>query len=171
MIIFVSGTAGTGKTTVAKAISKKYGFNHLSAGELMRKKAKELNLSIVEFQKYLLSHPEIDKEIDNELLAYDNAVIESRVGPFLKQGYSIFLKADINIVAQRVAKRDNISLEEAKKVILKRNKLDRERFLKLYNIDIGDLFMYDLVLDTTFLSKPQMIDIILYAVGKILNPN
>jgi len=40
-LIFVLGGAGAGKSTLSKSISEKYGFHHMSVGQLLRDKQKE----------------------------------------------------------------------------------------------------------------------------------
>ena len=51
MIITISGTPGSGKSTVAKMIATKLGFKHYSTGDFMRQMAKERGISLEELSK------------------------------------------------------------------------------------------------------------------------
>ena len=47
-----------------------------------------------------------------------------------------------------MAERDGLSYEEARRQTLNRERLERERYLKYYGIDVDDLSIYDIVLNT-----------------------
>ena len=47
MIITISGKAGSGKSTVAKELAKQLNLQHFSIGDIMRKMAKEKNISVM----------------------------------------------------------------------------------------------------------------------------
>ena len=64
VVITISGPHGAGKSTIAKALAKHFGFRYLSAGEVFRKMAREYGMNIIEFTEYVSKHPEIDFEID-----------------------------------------------------------------------------------------------------------
>ncbi|PKP59186.1 MAG: cytidylate kinase [Candidatus Altiarchaeales archaeon HGW-Altiarchaeales-1] len=141
MIITLSGTIGSGKTTIASEISRQ-NFVHISAGGIMRKMAKERNLSLLDFSAYAEKNFEIDKEIDalqkslvkEEVKRGNNCVVEGRISWFvMKSDIKIFLDADIDVRA----KIKNRELSEYK------------RFKEIYSIDINDLRNYDLCINTS----------------------
>jgi CMP/dCMP kinase len=51
MIISLSGKAGAGRTTVAEIICEKLGYEHISVGNIKKKKAQEMGITILEFNK------------------------------------------------------------------------------------------------------------------------
>jgi cytidylate kinase len=68
--------------------------------------------------------------------------------------------------ADRVARRENISLEEARQKV---DDVDRERaeyIRKLYDTDIDDPLSYDLVLNSDRLNRVEMTELILQAMQK-----
>jgi len=71
------------------------------------------------------------------------------------RGYSdlrIRLTADLDERASRVAERENLSWEEAKERIVKRDRDNRERYREYYGLDMESLEIYDLIIDNTELS-------------------
>ena len=82
------------------------------------------------------------------------------------QSFKVYLKVDINVAAKRVFKdetrRDTekkfSTIEEQKKDIEKRYKLENERYLELYGVRKEDEANYDFVLDTTSLTPEQVAD-------------
>src|SRR3990167_7838739 len=105
MIISISGTPGSGKTTVAKMVAKKIGFNFYSLGELVGREALKLGLKTQEFyekDKFKVEGKMIslDKYLDKlqEDLGgkKDNFVIDSRLGfHFIPNSIKIFIYVDI----------------------------------------------------------------------------
>jgi len=143
LVITVSGLAGSGTTTLCKNLAKHYGFKHVYAGLIFRQMAKEMGMSLEEFQKYVELHPEIDREVDRrqvEAAKECNVVIEGRLAGWMVKNADlrIWLDAPIMERARRVAKREGISVEEAFVQIAEREKQNRKRYLNLYGIDIED---------------------------------
>jgi len=157
MIITLSGTIGSGKTTIAKEISK-LNFTYISAGDIMRQMAKERNLPLLELSSLAEKNFEIDKEIDriqkelaeNEVKKGNNCVVDGRISWFIvKSDLKFFFDADIETRAKRVSERELCSYEDAKKEIERREMSEHKRFKEIYNIDINDLRNYDLCINTS----------------------
>ena len=115
--------------------------------------AKELGMTLEEFQKYVELHPEIDREVDKrqvEAAKACNVVIEGRLAGWMVENadLKIWLDAPIMERAKRVARREGISVEEAFMQIAEREKQNRKRYLNLYGIDIDDKSIYDLIINT-----------------------
>jgi len=66
MIITISGKAGSGKSTVAKQLAKKLNLKHYSIGDIMRKLAKEKNISLNELSKLAEKDKTIDLTLDKK---------------------------------------------------------------------------------------------------------
>lgn len=74
--------------------------------------------------------------------------------------------APLDVRAKRIASRDHISEDEAIIQIIKRERSHRERFLRYYGIDILDLSVFDLVINTSYLLPEDVADIILGVISR-----
>ena len=63
----------------------------------------------------------------------------------------IHMVAPDSVRLERIAKRDKINYQEAKNRTLKRENCEKVRFKRRYGIDLDDLTIYDLVLNTSLL--------------------
>ncbi len=175
MRIIISGLAGTGKSSVAKHLARVFKLRHISAGDLMRDLAVKhgFNNSGEGFTKFI---KQVSKEIDDELnklvlkeLRKNNCVIDSRLMAYLFKGKAIriLLKSSFNTRAKRIAERDKISLTIAKRIINERDNNDVKRFNE-YGININDLSIYDLTLNTELVNKNSMNKIIEYFIKQTI---
>ncbi|RLF16054.1 MAG: cytidylate kinase [Thermoprotei archaeon] len=157
LVIAISGPPASGKTTHAKFIAKRFKLRYVSAGQLFRRLASELGLSLEEFHKLAETDPKYDRLVDErsiEEAKKGNVVLEGHLTAWIVRKYAdiaIYVKASLEARAMRLAKRDGKSLEEAMNEIRVREESNRQRYLKYYGIDIRDLTIFDLVIDTTYL--------------------
>ena len=178
MRVIISGSAGSGKSTAAKAIAKHFKLRHISAGDKARDIAKSLGFKTsgadyLKFHEYIKSHTSIDKKLDNLVikeLRKGNCVIDSRITAYLFKGkaYKIYLKVPEEVAAKRNSVREGVSFNEALTSIKKRNNEDAKRYKKLYNIDVNDLSVYDLVLDTSNFNINNMNNTLFSVLRKVL---
>lgn len=152
MIITVSGAPGTGTTTLARSLAAELGIRWINSGELFRKIAGERNVSVRELNRLAERGPEIDYLIDDAqkaLAKEGSGVFEGRLsGHLLPADLTILLKTDLRLRAERIAKRESKLLEDALQETRSREESEARRYKKYYNIDINDLSVYDLVLDS-----------------------
>ncbi|HZD12206.1 MAG TPA: AAA family ATPase [Candidatus Binatus sp.] len=155
MIITISGYHGTGKTTYAARLAKHEGLRHVSAGALFRKLAKEKGLTLEELGQLALKDPSIDRLIDEKTMAEaekGNVVIDGQIsGWILKEiaDLRIYLTTPDNIRIMRIAERDRLSLEEAKRQTINRERVQSERYKLHYGFKVEDRSIYNLILDTS----------------------
>jgi predicted cytidylate kinase len=175
MIITISGTPGSGKSTVAKAIARELNLKHYSAGDFMREIAESRGISLMDLTKLAGKDPSIDVEIENRtkhLALKDNFVIDARIAfHFIPKAIKIFLKTDPKVAALRIWKdiasqkrhteQQFKSEKEVYDGIIERRRIEIERYKKWYNIDFSDLNNYDFVLDTTNLTIEDSIQKVL----------
>jgi cytidylate kinase len=152
MIITVSGAPGTGTTTLARSLAAELGIRWINSGELFRKIAGEKNVSVRELNRLAERGPEIDYLIDDAqkaLAKEGSGVFEGRLsGHLLTADLTILLKTDLRLRAERIAKRESKLLEDALQETRSREESEARRYKKYYNIDINDLSVYDLVMDS-----------------------
>ena len=58
MILTISGKHGSGKSVIGKKIALALDIKYYSTGQAFRDLAKEMNMSLEEFTKYVENHPE-----------------------------------------------------------------------------------------------------------------
>ncbi|MCC6028880.1 MAG: cytidylate kinase family protein [Candidatus Korarchaeum sp.] len=175
--ICLSGMTGTGKSTLARKLAEKYGLKVVSGGEILkeiiageeslrdpgwweREQGEEALERRLEDSKYDL---EVDRRL-MELAKEGGYVLDSWTMAYLLDCEScikIFLKADFEARALRVAERDKISIEEAKRRIMIKEERSYRIYKGLYGFDIGkDLSPFHLVIDTTGLSPDDVFHVV-----------
>jgi len=65
VIITIGGTAGSGKSSVAKELAKRLGYKFYSAGDVRRKYALSKGISLAELNKQGEKDPFSDKMVDD----------------------------------------------------------------------------------------------------------
>ena len=171
MIISISGTPGSGKSTVGRLLAKKLNFKHYSSGDFMRDMAEEQKISLLELSKQAETDPTIDQEIDDRQIQLgikeDDFIIDARLGyHFIKKAKKIYLDADIDerskrILADIIRTEHNITLEKTKKDILTRQESEKRRYQEYYRLNPYDQSQYDLIIDTTKLTPKEVVEKIL----------
>jgi len=179
MIITISGSPGSGKSTVARMIAKRLNIQHFSIGDFMRDIAKEKGISMLEIGKLAETERWIDAKLDDRMMKLgineDNFIVDARIGfHFIPRSIKIFLTVDLEEGAKRIIKsesvrkeeKENTSLEETKKNIIQRQKSEKERYLNYYEVNHLDMKHYDIVIDTTHISPEEVVQKILAFIGK-----
>ena len=172
MIITISGKAGSGKSTIAKILSKRLGLKHYSVGDVMRKMAAEKGIPVLELNKMAEKDKSIDLELDSRLKILgkteDNFVIDGRLTAYFIPNAEarVFLSAKDKVRAQRIMKDKRIqekskSLKEMIGSIGKREESEKKRYKGYYNVDYTKKKLYNCIIDTTNLSPDEV-------VGKIM---
>ncbi len=167
MIITISGAPGTGTTTLARGLAASLGLRWVNSGDLFRRIASEKNISVKEMNRLAEKGPEIDYQIDDaqKALARDGSgIFEGRIsGHLLPADLKVLLKADLRARAERIARRESKLPEDAMQETRAREESEARRYKKYYNIDINDLSVYDLVVDTGRFNEAQTFSIVLAA--------
>ena len=170
--ITISGLTGSGKSSLAEFLSKELELKHITIGKIFRDIAEERGIDIAEYDK--ISEEAVNKEADKRTLQLSitgGYVIEGRLASLASGKYSdlkIFLTAPIEVRAERVSKRNNISFDAAFHKVEERDKAVTKRYMDLYGIDLLDLSIYDLVLNNEKISKDETGELVLYIIKKML---
>ncbi|WP_088334989.1 (d)CMP kinase [Methanopyrus sp. KOL6] len=183
VVITIGGLPGSGTTTMARRLAEHYDLKHVYAGKIFREMAKERDMDIEEFSKVAENNPEIDLEIDRrqrEAAEKGDVILEGRLAAFVAAGeldhvkgpdlatLKIWLKAPLEVRSERVAKRERIDVEEARRRIQEREKSELKRYKEIYGVDPTDLSLYDLVLDTSRWSEAETFSILKAAIDPLL---
>ena len=99
MIITVSGSPGTGTTTLARSSRGELDHMSVNSGELFRKLPDEKNISVKEMNRVAEKGPEIDYMIDDAQKAMakeGRGIFEGRLsGHLLTADLKVLLKTDL----------------------------------------------------------------------------
>jgi cytidylate kinase len=153
VVIAVSGFHGSGRSTHAKRLAEALGLRYVSSGTIFRQMAEERGLTLEEMSRLTEENPEFDKLIDDrarEESGKGGVVVDATLSGWICEDpdLRIFLTAPLKARVRRIAEREGIGLEEAREETLVRAESERERFMAYYGVDVSDLSVYDLVLNT-----------------------
>ncbi len=168
MRITISGPPGSGTTTVAKLLAERLGFKLISAGELFRRLAAERGMTLEEFSRYAESNPDIDFYIDKlqrEMAnREDDVVVEGRLsGWMVKDAFKVWIYASPEVRYRRIAKREGKDLSRVKNETKRREELEKRRYKKFYSIDLDDISVYHLAINSDHFRPEEIVEIILKA--------
>ena len=174
-IITLSGTPGSGKSTVGNLLKEKTGLKYVYSGMIFRDTAEKYNMSLEDFGRYCEKNMEIDKELDDyqlEILKKGNIILEGRLAGWIAyknniSALKVFLDTNIDIRASRIVNREGSDIEIRKREIIKREKSEVKRYKKYYDIDLNDDSIYDLVIDSGDKTPEEIVDIIFTRFKKI----
>jgi cytidylate kinase len=155
MLITVSGPAGSGKSTLAASLADRLGYDHVSGGDIFREIAAERDLTPLELNRRAEEDDQIDRDLDRRLRSTarerDDLVLESRLAGWMAGEFAdlkLWLDAPLDVRAARIADREEKSIETAREETVARADSEALRYEEYYGIDIADLGIYDLVVNT-----------------------
>ena len=153
LVIAVSGLHGSGRSTHAIRLSETFGLRYVSSGTIFRQMAEERGLSLEEMSKLTDEDPEFDKLIDERAkqeASKGDMVLDATLAGWMAEDadLKIYLMTPPEASVKRIAEREDMSLEDAEKETKVRAESERLRFIEYYDIDITDLSIYDVILNT-----------------------
>ena len=156
MIITLGGLPGSGKTTVARILADKLKLEYINAGDIFRNLAAKKGMTLEEFGFFAERNPNIDKAIDKKLLEIarrDNVILEGRLAGIMLElndveALKIWLEAPLEVRVDRISGRYTKSSEASLADTQMREKSEWDRYYNIYHVDIRDLGVYNLVIQT-----------------------
>jgi len=156
IVITIDGDSGAGKGTIADYIASRLGLYHFSASDVFHSIAEDRGISHVELAQK--ADKKVDLEVDRRTLERgleNNCVIDSRIASWVLGEYSdlrIYVTADLEERAKRIAAREDISYEKALEDTEKRDEENSRRYKEYYGINTGEMDIYDVIIDNTDMS-------------------
>ncbi len=190
LIITISGTPGSGKSTIAQKIADKLDAERIYVGGIRRELAKDKGMTLAELNIYAATHPETDVDVDNmvsqkakELVKKSTVIVEGRtMFHFLPDSIKLYIKSNFDTGAERIwkslqtdkDKKDRneakvSNLDELKVKLHERVGSDIMRYKKYYNINHTDLTNYDIIIDTTKLNPQEAVQKTLKEIKDLTN--
>ncbi len=176
--------AGTGKSTLSKKLAKKYNLKCYSGGDALKELANAEGYDAscqgwwespegLRFLNDRINDPKFDKAVDAKLLQYaeqGNVLLDSWTMPWLlKEGFKIWLLASLDKRAARVADRDNISVDEAFKMLKEKEDRTKAIYKSLYGFALDEDFTpFDLVLDTDNLNADEVFEVLCKVISNVV---
>lgn len=186
MIIALSGFSGTGKTTIKNLLAQRLGLKSYSMGDLRGKMAMERGITIDELNALGMTDASTDREVDEFQTTLgrteDNFIIDGWLSwYFIPHAFKIQLTVDPTVAAERIynAKKtesgrddepDFSSAADTQRILAERLEQSEIRYRKWYGFSLKNDGKYDLVVDTTHRTPSEIIDVILSAIPKNLDP-
>jgi len=184
IVVCISGMAGTGKSTLAKKLARKYKLRYYSGGDALKELAKDEGYNTssrgwwespegLSFLEKREKNLKFDKAVDDKLLEYaqqGNVLLDSWAMPWLlRTGFKIWLVASVEKRAERIAKRDKITVKKALKVLKEKEARTKVIYKKLYGFKLGEDFdPFNLVLDTDNLDAGEVFQVLCMVIDNIV---
>ena len=169
--ISLAGDLGSGKSTVSKILIERLGATYYSTGAICRAIAAKHGINIIEMNKYMETHPEIDHEIDDGLKALSDSdecmIIDSRMAwHFVRDTFRVYMTTELAESAKRIlragrAEEQAATVEETAENIRARKASERKRYSEQYGVDCKDLNNYSLIVDSTYATPEEVAECIL----------
>lgn len=169
--IAVSGKSGCGNTTVSRLLAERLEIRLINY--TFHDMAKERGISFEQLCLLAENDSRYDRYLDRrqvELAMEGSCVLASRLAIWLLEqaDLTVYLYASAKVRARRISRREGRQWEHSLQDIELRDSRDRNRYLKLYGMDIDNYDFADLVVNTEKGDQFYVVDKIVKALeGKL----
>ena len=153
-VIAVSGLAGSGTTSASRRLAERLQWEYINAGSIFRAMAAEAGVSLAEFGRRAEEDSRIDLRLDARMVEAarrgGGVILEGRVTGWMAArcglpALKVWLRASAPVRAERIGKRDG---QDPRRAMEEREGSEAARYARHHRIDLSDLSVYDLVVDT-----------------------
>lgn len=152
LVVAVSSKSGCGNSTVSRLVAERLGLRLVNY--TFHDMARERGTSFEELCRIAEQGPELDYALDRrqvELAREGSCVLASRLAIWLMEedaDLTVYLTAGLEVRARRIARREGVPVETAYQQTLERDARDRQRYIRLYGIDVDRFQHAALIVDT-----------------------
>jgi cytidylate kinase len=171
--VVISGSAAVGKTTLAHALAKEFGFKSYNGGDILKEIARQEGYVIsgndwwdtdeaIGFMKERKKNPVFDKQVDEKLVNIakkGSVIITSHTLPWLAtESITFWLSASQEKRSERMSQRDKITVTDALRIVKMRDRENKKIYKKIYGSDFGDtLEVFDFMINTEILTLDSVV--------------
>jgi cytidylate kinase len=171
--VVISGSAAVGKTTLAHALAKEFGFKSYNGGDILKEVARQEGYVIsgndwwdtdeaIGFMKERKKNPVFDKQVDEKLINIakkGSVIITSHTLPWLgTESITFWLSASQEKRSERMSQRDKITVTDALRIVKMRDRENKKIYKKIYGSDFGDtLEVFDFMINTEILTLDSVV--------------
>lgn len=171
--VVISGSAAVGKTTLAHALAKEFGFKLYNGGDILKEIALQQGYVIsgndwwdsdeaIGFMKERKKNPVFDKQVDEKLINIakkGSVIITSHTLPWLAtESITFWLSASQEKRSERMSQRDKITVTDALRIVKMRDRENKKIYKKIYGSDFGDsLEVFDFMINTEILTLDSLV--------------
>ncbi len=169
-LVSVSGLPGSGTSTACSLLAEMIDWRYINVGEIFRDMAQEQGISLSSYGAQAEQDGEIDRQLDARVIALAQAstggvILEGRLTGWMARRHNlptlkVWLQASVSARAERVGQRDGQTSQEAAATMSEREASEAKRYADHHDIDIGDLTIYDLVIDSAEHTAAQIAQLI-----------
>ncbi|HJR85871.1 MAG TPA: cytidylate kinase family protein [Nitrososphaeraceae archaeon] len=171
--IVISGSAAVGKTTLAHALAKEFGFKLYNGGDILKEIAHQQGYKIsgddwwdssaaIGFMKERKKNPIFDRQVDEKLIKIakkGNVIITSHTLPWLTSApITFWLSASQRGRSERMSRRDKITVKEALEIVKMRDRENKKIYKNIYGPEFGEsLEVFDFMINTELLTLDSLV--------------
>lgn len=173
LVITLSGKHGSGRSTHAKLLAESLGLRYISTGTLFRIHAEELGVNLEEMNQIASENPDFDNWLDaktKEESRKRGVVIDANLSAWMAEepDLKIFVHCPFNERVRRIAEREGREFDEVAKETRSREELEAIRYKEYYGVDLNDLSIYDLIINTSLFTVEGTAHILKCVVNKYI---
>jgi cytidylate kinase len=175
--IIISGLPAAGKTTVGGIVAARFGLKVMGGGDALKEIAEDLGFKVtgegwwdtpegMKFVEKRKMMPDFDKKVDEKLMKRaekGDVIITSYPLPWIcKCGIKVWLSGSEEKRAERMAARDNKTVQECINIIRQREEKNYKMYKSMYGIEFGkDMRPFDINIDTDDIDAEKVAEVLI----------